>query len=140
MVKSDVFKMLSFTGSPQIGWKLKDIVGKKKVALELGGNAGAYIDEDADIDKVAAQCAIGAFLYSGQICISTQRIYIHESIYTAFVEALKFASEKLKVGDPNKEDTIVGPLIDDIHVNRINDWVLEAKRSWSRNNHWRYCN
>ena len=129
MVKSDVFKMLSFTGSPQIGWKLKDIVGKKKVALELGGNAGAYIDEDAYIEKVAAQCAIGAFLYSGQICISTQRIYIHESIYTAFVEALKFASEKLKVGDPNKEDTIVGPLIDDIHVNRINDWVLEAKEA-----------
>lgn len=126
LVRSATFKMLSFTGSPEVGWHLKNIAGKKKVTLELGGNAGVYIDADADIEEVAKKCAIGSFLYAGQICISTQRIYVHESIYDDFILILKKESEKLPVGDPSHEKTIVGPLIDKSHLERIHKWVRES--------------
>ncbi|MCB0480063.1 MAG: aldehyde dehydrogenase family protein [Flavobacteriales bacterium] len=118
--------MLSFTGSPQIGWHLKNIIGKKKVALELGGNASVIIDESADLPLAAKLTAIGAFLYAGQICISTQRILVHQNVFNAFKVLLIKEVEALKVGDPRDEKVMIGPIIQPVHVKRISDWVSEA--------------
>jgi acyl-CoA reductase-like NAD-dependent aldehyde dehydrogenase len=126
MVKDDRLKMLSFTGSDAVGWYLKSICGKKKVALELGGNASVIIDESTDINAVAPTVAVGAFLYAGQICISTQRIFVVETVYEDFKSALIEAVSKLKVGDPSDPEVLVGPVIDGGHLNRITDWVNEA--------------
>lgn len=126
IVKDDRLKMLSFTGSPQVGWYLKSIAGKKKVTLELGGNAAVIVDETADIDSIAKTIAIGAFLYSGQICISTQRIFVHEAVWDRFIPQLVKEVEALGVGDPRREDVLVGPMIDQIHLERIENWVGSA--------------
>lgn len=126
LVRDERMKMLSFTGSPQIGWHLKNIVGKKKVALELGGNASVIIDEDANLEQAAKLTAIGAFLYSGQICISTQRIFVHKNVFESFKDLLIEEVEKLKVGDPRDPEVMVGPIIQPVHVQRIADWVKEA--------------
>lgn len=129
LVTDERMKMLSFTGSPQIGWHLKNIIGKKKVALELGGNATAIVDETADLEAAAKLCAIGAFLYAGQICISTQRILVHKSVFETFKPLLIAAIEKLKVGDPRDEAVMVSSIIQPVHVQRIGDWVNEAVSS-----------
>lgn len=126
LVKDKRMKMLSFTGSPQIGWHLKNIVGKKKVALELGGNASVIIDESADLTQAAKLTAIGAYLYSGQICISTQRILVHKNVFSEFKSLLISEIEKLEVGNPRKENVTIGPIIESKHLNRISDWVNEA--------------
>jgi acyl-CoA reductase-like NAD-dependent aldehyde dehydrogenase len=118
--------LVSFTGSPAVGWKIKKSVEKPKVLLELGGNAGALIDEDANIPKVADQIAMGAFLYSGQICISTQRVFVLDNIFDAFKEKLISAVQNLKSGDPSIEETTIGPLIANVHYERIQNWVDEA--------------
>ena len=132
MVKDDRFKMLSFTGSPQVGWYLKTICGKKKVALELGGNAAVIIDETADLAQAAKITARGAYLYAGQICISTQRIYVLQSVYQAFTELLIKEIQDLKVGNPADANTTVGPIIDTHHFNRIKTWVEEAQKSGAK--------
>lgn len=119
-------KMLSFTGSPQIGWKLKSLAGKKKVVLELGGNAAVIVDEETNLQQAASQIAMGAFLYAGQICISTQRIYVQQTVFSAFQEALVKATEALHCGDPHQTTTSVGPLIDKHHFQRVDQWVKEA--------------
>jgi glyceraldehyde-3-phosphate dehydrogenase (NADP+) len=127
MVTDERMKMLSFTGSPQIGWHLKNICGKKKVALELGGNASVIVDDSArNLHATAKLTAIGCFLYAGQICISTQRIFVHEAVYDEFLGALVDEISKLKTGDPSEADVTVGPIIDKHHLNRIHSWVQEA--------------
>jgi glyceraldehyde-3-phosphate dehydrogenase (NADP+) len=126
MVKDDRIKALSFTGSTEVGWRLKAISGKKRVILELGGNAAEIIDEDADIDYAASRSATGAYYYSGQSCISVQRIYIHRSRYDDFVRKFVDMVEKKKVGDPMDEATDIGPLIDEEAARRIEQWVKEA--------------
>lgn len=126
LVKNDITKMLSFTGSAQVGWLLKAMANKKKVALELGGNAAVYVDEDADLTDCAQKVVTGAYLYAGQICISTQRILVHSSVYEPFKSQLLAAIKKLKTGDPMDENVQVGPLIDAVHVRRIQEWVSEA--------------
>lgn len=126
IVKDDRMKMLSFTGSPQVGWYLKSIAGKKKVTLELGGNAAVIVDETADIDQIAKTIAVGAFLYAGQICISTQRIFVHEAVWDRFIPQLVREVEALGVGDPHSADVLVGPMIDGIHLDRIQNWVDSA--------------
>lgn len=126
MVKDDRIVKLSFTGSDKVGWYLKSISGKKKVTLELGGNAAVIIDESADIEKAAKTTAVGTFIYAGQVCISTQRIIVHETVYDEFVKHLVAETKALKTGDPNNSDTMVGPLIDRGHLNRIDEWVKEA--------------
>lgn len=128
MVKDSRFKLLSFTGSPAIGWKLKNLAGKKKVLLELGGNASVIVDEGVDLKTCAAQVASGAFLYSGQICISTQRVIVLDSQYDNFKKELISAVKNIKVGDPSDQLTVVGPLIDRVHLERIDQWVQEAKQ------------
>lgn len=129
LVKHDDIEVLSFTGSPQVGWMLKEKAGKKKVVLELGGNAAVLVDETADLAKTARILAQGAYLYSGQICISTQRIYCVKEVADELQSNLVSAIEKIKCGDPAKEDTTVGPLIDPIHYERILSWIEEAKKA-----------
>jgi len=120
------FKLLSFTGSPGVGWKLKARAGKKKVVLELGGNAACIVDADADVDQAADRIIFGAFYQSGQSCISVQRILAHESIYPALAAALRQRAAVLKAGDPLDEDTFLGPLISEKDAIRIETWVNEA--------------
>ena len=127
MVRDERFKAFSFTGSPTVGWMLKEKAGKKKVQLELGGDAAVIIDDSADLEKAAKQVAIGAYLYAGQICISTQRIYVQKSIEEKFEKLLIEEIKNLPCGDPQDEKTQVGPLIDPIHFERIKVLIHEAK-------------
>ncbi len=126
LVKDDRIKMLTFTGSPAIGWKLKEKAGKKKITLELGGNAAVIVDKSANVDLAAKKCAMGAFAYAGQVCIKVQRIYLHDEIEKQFIERFMEAVSKIHVGDPSNEQTIVGPVIDDEAADRIMSWVDEA--------------
>lgn len=133
LVRSHIPKLLSFTGSDRVGWQLKNIAGKKRVLLELGGNAAVIVDEkNENLEEIAAKVAYSAFLYAGQICISTQRIVVMAPIYEKFMEMLANESGKLLVGDPRNEACIVGPLIDDKSLVRTGDWVEEALRAGSK--------
>jgi glyceraldehyde-3-phosphate dehydrogenase (NADP+) len=120
------FKLLTFTGSPPVGWKMKERAGKKRVVLELGGNAAVLLDESADLDKAIPKLVYGAFSYSGQKCISVQRIYVHEKIAADFLARFVAATKQVKVGDPRKEGVLVGPMIDEANARRIERWVEEA--------------
>jgi len=126
LVEDQRIKMLSFTGSPAVGWMLKEQASDKPVALELGGNAGTIIHQDADIDYAAERVALGAFSYAGQSCISVQRVYIHEDRFDEFVGKLVPRIQNLTVGDPINDDTDVGPVIDMGAADRIESWVNEA--------------
>src|SRR5690606_12573307 len=112
-------KLISFTGSPKVGWSIKEKAGKKKVLLELGGNAPVIVDESADLVDAARKIAVGAFLYAGQICISTQRVYVLSKVFSDFKKRLLDETAKLVVGNPSEEKTQVGPLIAKEHLNRI---------------------
>lgn len=127
LVKDERVAKLSFTGSDKVGWYLKSICGKKKVTLELGGNASVIIDEDVNVEQISDLVAKGAYLYAGQICISTQRIFVHAKVFDRFKNALIASIEKLKVGDAQDSEVLVGPVIDKGHMNRIDSWVQEAK-------------
>jgi acyl-CoA reductase-like NAD-dependent aldehyde dehydrogenase len=119
-------KLLSFTGSPKVGWQLKRDAGKKRVLLELGGNAAVVVDRDADLDDVVERIRIGAFYQSGQSCISVQRIVIHESIYDALKARLVEDARGLKMGNPREESTFVGPIISHKEAKRIEKWIQSA--------------
>ena len=119
-------KLLSFTGSPEVGWKLKSKAGKKKVILELGGNAACIIDEQADLEDAVDRLITGSFYQSGQSCISVQRIIIHEAVYDALRKKLIEKTEALKMGDPKDEDTFIGPLISESEAERLKDWIDQA--------------
>ena len=126
MVLDPRIAMLSFTGSASVGWMLKGKAGRKRVALELGGNAGAIVHNDADLDHAVARIASGGFANAGQNCISVQRVLIHNDVYEAFVDRLIPAVEALKVGDPRDKDTDIGPLISLRDAERAESWVNEA--------------
>jgi glyceraldehyde-3-phosphate dehydrogenase (NADP+) len=126
MLKDDRIKMLSFTGSADVGWNLKSKAGKKKVILELGGNAAVIVDRSANIDEAAKAIAFGAYNYSGQVCISVQRIFVDQLIFDQFIEKFKFAVSELKMGSPAMEGVTIGPIIDRFHLERINSWITEA--------------
>jgi glyceraldehyde-3-phosphate dehydrogenase (NADP+) len=127
------FAMLTFTGSPAVGWHLKNVAGKKKVCLELGGNAAAVIHEDAaDLDWVAERLALGAFAYAGQVCIKVQRLYVHQPIYDAFVRRFVDATARLPCGDPLDPRTVVGPMINRAAADRVQAWTDEAVRAGAR--------
>ena len=119
MVKDERIAAVSFTGSPGVGWALKTKAGKKRVVLELGGNAGVIIDASADVDLAVKKCVVGAFGYSGQVCIKIQRFYVHESLYDRFLSQFVAATRSIGVGDPRNERTVVGPVIDDEARDRI---------------------
>jgi acyl-CoA reductase-like NAD-dependent aldehyde dehydrogenase len=120
------FKLLSFTGSPGVGWDLKARAGKKKVVLELGGNAGCIVAADADPDKVIPRLVFGAYYQSGQSCISVQRILVHASRYVEYRDGLTAAVKALKHGDPRSEDTFIGPMIAESEARRLENWIGEA--------------
>jgi acyl-CoA reductase-like NAD-dependent aldehyde dehydrogenase len=119
-------KLLSFTGSPEVGWQLKRDAGKKRVVLELGGNAAVVVDHDADLDDVVERIRMGAFYQSGQSCISVQRILIHRSIYDELKTRLVDDARRLQVGDPKDESTFVGPIISEKEAARIEEWIQGA--------------
>ncbi len=127
LVKSSIPRVLSFTGSVPVGHIITREAGIKKVSLELGGNAATFIDQSADICYSAKRCTFGAFINSGQVCISLQRIFVHEDIYNKFAETIAKESRELKVGSPYEEDTFMGPLIDKESLNRAKSWVESAK-------------
>ena len=120
------FKLLTFTGSGEVGWRLKSQAGKKRVALELGGNAGVIVHQDADLDYAADRCVLGGFSYAGQSCISVQRIFVHRAARDRFLAALVDRVRALRVGDPLEETTDVGPLISLDAARRVQSWVEEA--------------
>ena len=126
------FKLLSFTGSAAVGWMLKAKCGKKKVVLELGGNAGVIVEQDADLDFAAQRCASGGFGYAGQTCISVQRIFVHHSVVDLFTTKLLLQVARLKGGDPSDEATVVGPLIDQHAAHRVEEWIGEAVAQGAR--------
>ena len=126
LVTSDIPRVVSFTGSVTVGSIIAKSAGIKKVALELGGNAATYIDESADLDLAAVRCAIGAFINSGQVCISLQRIYVNAKIYDEFASKMVQESKKLIVGSPYNDETFMGPLINDEACQRAMRWVESA--------------
>jgi len=123
----DRLKLLSFTGSPEVGWELKAKAGKKKVVLELGGNAAVIIDNDSDLDDALERVIFGAFYQSGQSCIGVQRIIIHEEIYDKFKNMLIERTKNLVSGDPKNETTFIGPMIAESEAKRLESWILNAK-------------
>lgn len=126
LVQSDIPRVLSFTGSVPVGKIITQQAGIKKVSLELGGNAATYIDSSADLAFAAKRCAFGAFYNSGQVCISLQRIYVHEAVYERFSILMAEETEKLKIGSPYEESTFIGPLIDKASKERANGWIASA--------------
>lgn len=127
MLTDDRIKVLSFTGSAEVGWRLKSQAGKKKVVLELGGNAAVIVDRSVDITEAARTITRGAYLYSGQVCISVQRIYVDQGVFDQFVQEMKIAMSELRIGNPQESEVVVGPVIDRTHLERIHNWVEEAK-------------
>jgi acyl-CoA reductase-like NAD-dependent aldehyde dehydrogenase len=126
MVADPRFKLLTFTGSPSVGWRMKERAGKKKVVLELGGNAGVIVDKTADLDWAVRRTLVGAFAYAGQVCISVQRMFIHEDIWDAFMARVVEGVKTLKVGDPLDASTDVGPMVDGAAASRTQRWIDEA--------------
>jgi len=126
MVADDRFKLLSFTGSPSVGWRMKERAGKKRVVLELGGNAGVVVDKTADLDWAVKRTLVGAFSYAGQVCISVQRMFVHEDIREAFLERFLEGVKALHLGDPLDPVTDVGPMVDEHAASRTQRWVDEA--------------
>jgi acyl-CoA reductase-like NAD-dependent aldehyde dehydrogenase len=122
----DRLKLLSFTGSPAVGWDLKKKSGKKKVVLELGGNAACVVDNDWDLDDAVERIVFGAFYQSGQSCIGVQRIIVHEDVYDAFKAKLVTRTKALIMGDPKNEETFIGPMISEGEAERLQNWVDEA--------------
>ncbi|RPI17988.1 MAG: aldehyde dehydrogenase family protein [Ignavibacteriae bacterium] len=122
-------KLVSFTGSSDVGWKLKQKVNRQRVGLELGGNAGVIIDEVEDTGKTAVKILMGGFAAAGQSCISVQRVYINEKIYDALCKSLIDEAKKIKFGNPYDEDTVVGPMITEEEAIRAESWVNEARNN-----------
>ena len=126
LITSDIPRVISFTGSVPVGNIITKNAGIKKVGLELGGNAATFIEKSADLAYAATKCALGAFVNSGQVCISLQRIYVQEDIYDEFAELMAKATKELKIGSPYDDETFMGPLIDDEACERAMGWVDSA--------------
>ncbi len=126
MVEHPAFHALSFTGSVNVGWMLKGKAGKKRVLLELGGNAGVVVEPDGNVETAASRCVAGGYGYAGQTCISVQRIYVHESHYDRFLRLYIEKVKALPIGDPALETTVVGPLINEEAAVRVETWIREA--------------
>jgi len=132
LVADDRIKLISFTGSARVGWLIKQNAGKKKVVLELGGNAGVIVHNDTDVVYAAERCVAGGFGYAGQTCISVQRILVEQSVYGKFTDALLNGVKNLKIGDPLEDSTDVGPLIRESDAIRAAEWIQEAVRGGAR--------
>ncbi|MGZ6238827.1 MAG: aldehyde dehydrogenase family protein [Syntrophales bacterium] len=126
LVTDERFKLLTFTGSPEVGWRMKKDAGKKKVVLELGGNAGVIVCGSGDIDFAVKRCVFGGFAYSGQICIHAQRIFVERRIFDEFLNKFVISAQGLRFGDPLKPETQISVMIDEPNAKRVEDWVREA--------------
>ena len=126
LIEDPRVRLITFTGSAKAGWAIRAKAGTKRVVLELGGNAAVIIEPDADLEWAAKRCAAGGFTYAGQSCISTQRIYVHESVYTPFLDAFVQRVRQLKVGDVLDDTTDVGPMISLDAAERVERWIGEA--------------
>lgn len=126
LIEDKRVKLVTFTGSPAVGWPLKSKAGKKRVTLELGGNAGVIIEPDADLDSALPKTVSGAFANAGQSCISVQRVYLHKSIWEHARERLVSLTTQLVVGDPFDDRTIVGPMITEDAARKTESWIREA--------------
>jgi glyceraldehyde-3-phosphate dehydrogenase (NADP+) len=126
LIEDDRIKMVSFTGSAAVGWQIKSRSGKKRVALELGGNAAVIVHSDADLAYAAQRCVMGGYGYAGQTCISVQRVLVERSVYGKLTELLVNGVSHLRCGDPMEETTDVGPLIREQDAIRTADWIKEA--------------
>jgi acyl-CoA reductase-like NAD-dependent aldehyde dehydrogenase len=126
LVRDDRFATLSFTGSAKVGWYLKGIAGKKRVLLELGGNAAALVHDDAPLEHACESIVSGAFGYAGQVCIKVQRLYVHGAIARAFTERIVERARKLEPRSPLDPTSLVGPMIDEPNARRVEQWVKEA--------------
>ncbi len=126
MIEDDRFKLLTFTGSSDIGWSLKQRAGRKKVVLELGGNAASIIDRTADIEWATTRCLVGAFKFAGQLCVSIQRLFVHEEVWPEFLDRFRTKAASLRAGDPLDPATDLAPLIDAASTERVRSWIDEA--------------
>jgi glyceraldehyde-3-phosphate dehydrogenase (NADP+) len=129
LVEDERIKLLTFTGSAAVGWMLKQRAGRKRVTLELGGNAAVIVHADANVEYAAERVAAGGFAYAGQSCISAQRIYVHDAVYARFRDAIVARARALTAGDPLDETKDVGPVIDTAAADRIGEWIDEARRA-----------
>ena len=126
LVTDERYKLLTFTGSSAVGWSMKARAGKKRVLLELGGNAGVIVDETADIEHAVKRVVIGGFSLAGQSCISVQRVFVHDAVFDRFAASLVARLEALTIGDPRDPATDIGPMIEESEAARIESWVNEA--------------
>ena len=132
LVRDERFATLSFTGSAKVGWYLKSIAGKKRVLLELGGNAAAIVHEDGNLDWACERIVAGAFGYAGQVCIKVQRLYVHEPIAAAFVARVVERARTIEPRSPLDPTALCGPMIDEANAERVAAWVDEAARAGAR--------
>jgi len=132
LLQSDAIKMLSFTGSADVGWALKQIARKQRVVLELGGNSGSFVDQSADLTWAAKQLTMGGFAHAGQSCIAVQRIYVHKNVYEQFLEKMIENAASTKAGNPLNSDVITGPVITSESADRIITWIREAVASGAK--------
>jgi len=126
LVTDTRIKLLTFTGSPEVGWRMKEMAGKKKVVLELGGNAGTIVASSAKLDLAVSRSLVGAFAYSGQVCIHTQRIFVHQSLFDEFTQSFVAKAKALRFGDPLLPETEIGVMIDLANAQRVEQWIAEA--------------
>jgi acyl-CoA reductase-like NAD-dependent aldehyde dehydrogenase len=132
-VADERLRALSFTGSAAVGWALKSKAGKKRVILELGGNAACIVDESADLKWAARRAAIGSYAHAGQVCIAVQRLLVHREVYEPFKQVfLQTIEEEIQAGDPAREDTVIGPMIEAAAAARVREWVHEARDGGAR--------
>jgi glyceraldehyde-3-phosphate dehydrogenase (NADP+) len=127
LVTDERVKLISFTGSPAVGWPLKSKAGSKKVVLELGGNAGVVVDRGVDLQPVVRRIAMGSYGNAGQSCIAVQRVFVHKEIFERFLSEFVVVSKSVPVGDPYDEATVVGPMIDESAARKVEEWIAEAK-------------
>ncbi|HCV42032.1 MAG TPA: aldehyde dehydrogenase [Bacteroidetes bacterium] len=132
LVTDERISLISFTGSPAIGWPLKSKAGRKKVVLELGGNAAVVVDKGQEVSSTAKRIALGAFSNAGQSCIAVQRVYVHADLFERFLSEFIVISRSTKVGDPKDESTVVGPMIDEDAAKKVEGWIAEAVASGAR--------
>ncbi len=132
LVTDERFGLLTFTGSPEVGWEMKKNAGKKKVILELGGNAGVIVSKDANINLAVKKCLVGAFAYSGQVCIHAQRIYVEDEVFDEFIEKMVEGARQLNAGSPLDESTEISAMIDDGNAKRVQSWVEEAQEQGAK--------
>ena len=132
LIIDERIKLISFTGSPPVGWAIKSKAGKKRVVLELGGNAGVIVDRDADFDFALKRIVQGSYGNAGQSCIAVQRIYVHRDLYEAFTHRFVELTKAVVVGDPENDETVVGPMIDEDAAGKVEGWIKEAVDSGAR--------